>query len=174
MQDSIIYVLCEHEAPCTSAGPVVSSNGIPYMASIEPVCYVITNTPHTLNNFFLTKRPYNACAGRYYQRSRVTKPGVTSKSSNSCSSLLAELAARLRNESSPSNAPKRISQSRLETVLQTSCLRRRVGLHVIAAATKMDHCSPRSVLSACRFAERKLRRELITTTELLLLARLSS
>ena len=48
------------------AGPLVSSNGIPYMATIEPVCYVITNTRHTLINF------YKAC--RNISRAIRTSP----------------------------------------------------------------------------------------------------
>ena len=50
VQDGINYVLCEHDAPCTSADHVVSSNANPYMASIEPVvnlCAMLLPTPRT-------------------------------------------------------------------------------------------------------------------------------
>ena len=63
--DGIIYVLCEHEAPCTSAGPVVSFNGNPYMATIEPVCYVVINTPHTLNIDFHSYQSFFKCSLLY-------------------------------------------------------------------------------------------------------------
>ena len=64
VQDGIIYELCEQEAPCMPAGPVVSSMKIPCISAIELLCYVIPTTAHTLNNFFLSQRPSDACAGR--------------------------------------------------------------------------------------------------------------